>query len=105
MDVTYTDRAKQWGEGFSLLQAATTRLEEILGPSADHVKVVWDRTEDEKQRLLYRLSLSEGPDAATAVFDPDDLQMGSHVRYRLHRVLADLLQARNLRGLEAIQKT
>src|SRR5258708_7534951 len=104
MDVTYTDKAKQWGEGFSLLQGATTRLQEILGPSADHVKAVWDRIEDEKHRTLCTLHISDGMDAATAALTPDELQSDPHLRYRLHRLWGDVLQARSHRQFEAIQK-
>ena len=30
MNVKYSDQAKQWGEGYALLQQATERLEEAI---------------------------------------------------------------------------
>ena len=59
MNVSYSDRARQWGEGEVLLRQATKRLEQVLGKSAGLISAEWDRTNDERGRLVYTLKLSD----------------------------------------------
>lgn len=102
MQIIYRDRARQWGEGLALLQHATKRLEEVLGPSAGQVTAEWDRAEDGQGRLVYTLRLSDWTGAATAVFDSDELQSGSHMRSRFYRLWGDLLQIRSDKQLQEL---
>ncbi len=46
MNVAYTNKAKQSAEGFSLLQQATERLEEIAGESGDFATAEWERLDN-----------------------------------------------------------
>jgi hypothetical protein len=103
MNVTYSDKAKQSGEGFSLLQQATSRLEEILGRSAGLVEAAWDRTEDDKGHPLYTLRISAWTDSAAASFTPEELVAPRDVRLRLRFLWDDLLRARNHKQLEKLQ--
>ncbi len=96
MKVTYTSKAKREGEGYVLLQHATTRLEELLGPSAEGVEALWDMTEDKRKRPLYTLRISDWTGEASAAFAPDELQSPAQIRYRLHRLWGDLLQGRKI---------
>src|SRR3954452_21327058 len=93
MNVTYHDTARQWGEGYVLLQHATKRLEEVLGPSAGEVSAEWDRSQDERGRLVYTLKLSGFAREVSATFTPDELRSPSHLRSRLLDLWGDLLQA------------
>jgi hypothetical protein len=102
MNVTYSDKARQWGEGYALLQQATTRLEEVAGPSADLVKVEWDRVEDAGGRSLYTLTLSDWTGSVSADFTLDELQLPTHLRVRLYRLWGDLLQMRNHKELQQL---
>jgi hypothetical protein len=101
MNVTYTEKARQWGEGFTRLQQVTTRLEEVAGPSASLVKAEWDRREDPKGRALYTLRLSDWSGAVSADFAPDELT-SRDVRYRLIRLWGDLLQVRSHKQLQKL---
>ncbi len=69
MKVTYSSKAKHWGEGFALLQEATRRLDVIVGPSAE-VRAAWDREEPLDQRSVYTLRLSDDSGEVTATFAP-----------------------------------
>jgi hypothetical protein len=104
MNVTYQDQARQWGEGYVLLQQATNILEDILGPSADRVAVEWDREQDERGRLVYRLTLSDLMGKASAVFAPEDLRSPARVRSRLLGLWGDLLQARSDAQIKKLQE-
>jgi hypothetical protein len=57
MKVTYSDEAKQWDGEFELLQQATKRLEEVLGPAAAWIMAKWDRQEDAGGRAVYTLRI------------------------------------------------
>lgn len=103
MNVLYTAKAKQWNEGTALLDQATRRLEEVLGPAADRVTAEWDRAEDQKGRLVYTLRISDWTGSATASFAPDELGSPTHMRVRLNRLWGDLLQARSHKQLEELQ--
>jgi hypothetical protein len=102
MNITYTDSAKQTGEGTALLQQVTNQLEEILGPAAARVKAEWDRQTDAKGRLLFILSLTDWTGSVRADFAPDELRSADHLRYRLHRLWGDLLQVRSQKQLEQL---
>lgn len=102
MEAIYTEKARQWGEGYALLHHATKRLEEILGPSASLVRAEWDRREDARGRTLYTLRLSDWTGETKADFAPDELASADQMRYRLHRVWGDLLQVRSQKQLEQL---
>jgi hypothetical protein len=102
MNVTYTDRAKQWGEAFVLLQQATKRLEEILGPSAGLVRAEWDRTEDARGRPLYTLRIADWAGSVSATFTPAELRDSEQMHYCLVRLWGDLLQVRSHKQLEEL---
>jgi hypothetical protein len=93
MKVAFTDKAKQWGEGFALLQHATKRLEEeVVGPSAATAEAKWDRTEDEGGRPLYALTLSDHGVTVREEFTPEELRSDSRMYVELTRLWGDLLQ-------------
>ncbi len=95
MKVEYSDKAKQWGEGFALLQQATKRLEEVVGPATAWVVAVWDRAEDARGRSVYTLRISDWEGAVSATFTPDELRSRTQDRYYWHRLWGDLLQVRS----------
>jgi hypothetical protein len=95
VNIAYSESARQWGEGYTLLQQATMRLEEIGGPSAGQVKAEWDRAEDSRGRTIYTLRLSDWTGAVSAAFAPEELRNSTHMRYRLLRLWGDLLQVRS----------
>jgi hypothetical protein len=95
MNVTYQNKAKQWGEGYALLQQATKRLEEVLGPSAELVSAEWTQGQDARGRIIYTLTLSDFTGQVSATFAPEELQSPNHLRIRLLDLCGDLLQARS----------
>ncbi len=104
MNVTYSDKARQRNKDIRLLQEATNYLEEVLGQSVGLVQAEWDCTEDENGRILYTLQISDWTGVATAQFTPEELAIRTHMRYLLTRLWGDLLQTRNHKQLEALQK-
>ena len=95
MKVTYSDRAKQGGQGRVLLQQATKRLEEVLGPSGLWVKAEWDCTEDGRGKTICTLRVSDWEGEVVADFTPDELRVYGHDLYRWRRLWGDLLQIRS----------
>ena len=102
MNVIYSEKAKQWGEGRELLEQATQQLEDVLGPAAGGVKAEWDREEDAKGCPVYTLSLADREESASASFTPDELQSSHHLRYRLYSLWDDVLKLRVHRSLEKL---
>src|SRR4051812_15049449 len=102
--VTYSEKAKEEKEGHALLQKATARLEEVLGPSAGLVSAAWDRTQDERGRVLYTLRLSDFTGEVFAAFTPDELRSSAHLRSRLLDLWGDLLQVRSNTQVKKLQQ-
>ncbi len=102
MNVTYTEDVKQSSEGYSLLQQATTCLEEVIGLSADLVKAEWDCIKDVRQRTLYTLRLSDWSGEVSASYTQDQLQSLPKLRYGLIRLWGDLLQVRSHKQLQRL---
>lgn len=100
--VMYSDKAKQGGERFELLQQATRRLEEVLGRSAPWVKVAWDRGEDARRRPFYTVRISDWLATVSATFTPDELRSYSQDRSYWHTLWGDLLQVRSDRQLSEL---
>jgi hypothetical protein len=103
MNVTYNDKAKR-GEEDNLLQRATSRLEEVLGPSAGLVTAEWERGQDERGRILYTLKLSDQSGDVSTTFSADELRSPSKVRSRLLELWGDLLQMRSDAQVRKIQQ-
>ena len=60
MDVQYPPDARQWTDGLTLLEQASSLLNEILGPKSSHlVKAEWNRVQDQPGRTLYRLTIQD----------------------------------------------
>jgi hypothetical protein len=105
MSVTYSENAKQWPEGYSLLRQVTERLQGILGPSAESVSVQWDRAPDATGRLRYTLKLTdETGEVVTDAFAPDELKRTNHMRSRLLDLWGNLLQLRSDRQVRKLQQ-
>jgi hypothetical protein len=105
MIVKYAESVKQWGEGYTLAQQGTRRLDEVLGPSAAMATVEWDRGEDEKGRTLLTLRLSDFSGEVTARFAPDELRSSAQTSFRLNLLWGHLLQIRNQKQLEKLTGT
>src|SRR5438105_4915784 len=102
MNIRYTDSVRQWGEGYTLAQQATTRLADILGPSPGPVTGEWDRAEDDKGCALLTLRLKDSTAEVLGTFAPDELRSSAQTAFRLHRLWGELLHARNVKHLEAL---
>jgi hypothetical protein len=99
MNVSYSDRVKQW-EGYPLIQRATNRLEEILGEDAGHVTGEWDRTEDDKGQVSVTLRLRDAPFEAIRKFDSLDLRSPAQTSFQLSHMWWELLHAQNKKRLD-----
>ena len=96
MDVHYSPEARQWADGLTLVEQASTHLADILGPkSSQLVKAEWNRVQDHQGRTLYRLTIRDFSEVVSTDFSPDELQNPLHTRFRLSRLWGDLLQVRN----------
>jgi hypothetical protein len=96
MDVQYSPEARQWADGLTLFEQASTLLAEILGPqSSQLVKAEWNGVQDHQGRTLYRLTIRDNTGEVSTDFAPGELQNPLHMRFRLYRLWGDLLQVRN----------
>jgi hypothetical protein len=102
--IHYSEKAKQSGEGLTLLQPATKYLEEILGHAEDPVTAEWDRAEDAGGRVWFTLKLSDFMGSAEAKFARDELTLPNHMRMRLRDLWGDLLQARSNAQVKKLQQ-
>lgn len=105
MNVEFDDSVKQWGEGYTLAQQATKRLESVLGPSASTVEAMWTRTEDDRGRVVLTLQLGDHTGYVAGKFAPDELRSAAQTSFRMHRLWGDLLQTRNERHLAELTGT
>jgi hypothetical protein len=96
MNVMYSNEAKQQDDGAALMERATQVLEEeVLGPKASQVQAEWDRVEDDKGQPRYLLSLDDGTYKSQASLKPDELRSPWKLRFRLHGLWDDLLEAQS----------
>jgi hypothetical protein len=113
MFVFYTDRVKNNGASYALLQEVSRRLEELIGPSVRRleellgpadgmVKAEWDQLEDASGRTRFRLRLSDPSESIDDSFEPSELQSASERDHRLLDLWGDLLQIRNHRQLKEL---
>ncbi len=103
MNIKYSANLQPGGESYNLIQQATKRLEEIVGPSARRMEAVrgpsaglvsceWDRMADKSGRDLYRLTLKDASTHVRTEFTLEDLKNPLHMHVRLCRLWGDLLQ-------------
>ena len=104
MNIEYSEGAEQWGADYAPVRQATESLREVLGPSRDVVKANWTRTEDERHRPLYRLTISDFAGKAESSFDPDELRQPSHMLVRISQLWGKLLQVRNWEQWKELQR-
>jgi hypothetical protein len=104
MDVQYSPDARQWADGLTLVEQASTLLAEILGPqSSQLVKAEWNCVQDHQGRTLYRLTIRDNTGEVSTDFTPDELQNPLSMRYILYRLWGDLLQIRHNRQHQKVQ--
>ncbi|MBY0230810.1 MAG: hypothetical protein K2W96_16105 [Gemmataceae bacterium] len=82
-------------EEASALAQATEYLEEVLEASAGQVEAKWERDVDSKLRPMYRLTISDQTDKATASFSLDELSWTHLLKSKLYVLWGKILQARN----------
>lgn len=106
MDVQYPPEL-QGSPELVPLEQATSLLTDIMGPQSSQrvKKATWTRVQDLKGRTLYRLTVRDdfGGEASTD-FATDELQNALHMRYRMARLWGDLLQVRNDRQHQQVQR-
>src|SRR5438552_3451260 len=95
MNVVYSERVKQPGNGYVLLQEATKVLDAVLGQSSSPVSAEWDYGQDERGRPRFRLTLSDFSGRVSADFTPSELRSAEQLRRRLVPLWGDLLQIRS----------
>ncbi len=101
MQVTYSEDVKQAGD-YAHLQRATEQLQEMLGSSASSVVAAWDRRQNERGCESYILKLSDSSVSASSEFASPELHDGLLMRFRLHRIWAELLKIRGDRELQEL---
>jgi hypothetical protein len=104
MDVQYSPETRQSADVLKLLEQASARLADVVGPpSSQLVKADWTRVQDRQGRTVYRLTIRDGTDEVSTDFDVDELQNSLHMRFRLPRLWGDLLKIRGDRQHEQVQ--
>ena len=93
MKITYSEKVKQAGADYALLQRATDYLNQFVGPSAGLESAVWDRVDDERGGTRYTLKLTGFSKEVSDTYYPDELATESHMRFRLLHHWGNLLQA------------
>lgn len=81
-------------------------IDEVLGPtSSGWVSARWTMTTRPDGRRTLSLNLSDWtwPDGVEAQFSPEELDLNSETRWKIHRLWGDLLQARNHHQLAELQ--
>lgn len=106
MNARYSETTKQACAELPLLQEATARLEEVIGPSifVDQLRAEWNQDRDPKGRTHYTLRLSVQEESVSASFTPRELRDRRELRYRLIRLWGDLLQLISHKQLENLTK-
>lgn len=105
MDIQYSTELQQSAEDLALVEQASAVLKDVLGPqSSRHVKAVWNRTQDQKGRMLYNLTIQDSVCEVSTDVAPDELVNPLHIRYRMYRLWGDLLQVRNNRQHEEVER-
>src|SRR5439155_11030490 len=105
MNIKYSDRVKQWAEGYPLVEQATNRLPEVLGKYAEVVIGEWDRAEDEKGRAVATLRLRDPNGEVVRKFTPDELRSPAQTAFGLYQLWGRLIQARLDKQIEGLGET
>jgi hypothetical protein len=84
---------------------ANAELQKLLGPSASHAAVEWKLTKDAMGRLLLVLRLSDFTGYVETRFEPAELENLEALRFKLHRIWGDLLEARSHEQLEKLRQS
>jgi len=92
----------KWPEEHRLVQNASRRLTDLIGPTAGPVSVEWDRAEGPQERPVITLRISNPSGSVAAVFDPSEMESPSHMQVRLSRLWGDLLQLQSRKELHQL---
>ncbi len=104
MNVVYHDKAKQWGEGYPLMEEATEELQELLANSLDPVEAEWDREEDKQGHVVYTLKLRDFAGEVKDSFTPAELLDSNERGFRVNRLLRELLRVRSHKLLKQMRE-
>ena len=87
----------------SAIDRANEQLDVELGRSSDLVSGSWLLTQDDRDRTVVLLTISDWTGQVESRFAPDELRNEWHMQGRLIRLWGDLLQIRSHRLLDEIQ--
>ncbi|MBI1915130.1 MAG: hypothetical protein HYS12_10385 [Planctomycetes bacterium] len=102
MNVTYNDQTRQRAEDHLLLEQATKILEKIVNPDLGKFSAQWDWSQDQRGHPIYSLTLSDGTEAVSATFTPDELGQPNHMRSRFRDLWDDLLQLQSKKRIKRL---
>jgi hypothetical protein len=102
IEVIYRPGLREAGPLLRLAEAATSRLEEVIGQTAEPVTAEWDRAENFALRPVVVLRLSDFSGSVMAIFEPQELEQPNELRSRLRFLWWDLLQIRSGKLLESL---
>ena len=91
MQVNYTNAARRWGEGFSMLQTGAMLLEDVIGRYADAVSAEWDMALD-GGKPVYTLILRGFGKERKTTFTPEQLASRTYLLAAMHHLWGDLLE-------------
>src|ERR1700722_14645498 len=94
MDIGYSEKVKQWPEGYSLVQNATKQLEEAVGKWANVVSGEWDRGQDDKGQDVLTLRLKDPNWEVLGKYAPNELRSAGLRTFNMNRLWGEILQRR-----------
>ncbi len=104
MHVVYKEPVTQWREGEVIARHATRRLEEVAGPSAPGLTVVWDAVFPQGV-YQFTMQILDKDVGVTSTFSPEELRSPARSRARLLEIWGDFLQLRSHFELRALTST
>jgi len=103
MKITYSEKLREWKQGYELAQRASSKLPEVLGEDLNKVSGEWDKLENDQGDVLVTLRLKDSKFESIGQFDLTDLQSPAGTAFRLYRTWGDLLHAHTAQRIEAMK--
>jgi hypothetical protein len=98
IDPTIGEKGR-WADG---IRRANHILERVIGQSSGPEIAAWTLSQDERKRPLLLLRLSDSSSFVEGKFDPEELEDGEQLWFRLNRLWGDLLQVQSHKQLQRL---
>ena len=93
VDIQYSPEVRQWAEGSTLIEQASTLLVHAVGPKrSQQVSGEWIKVRDHLGQTLYRLTIRDSTGEASTDFAPSELRNPLQMKYRIYTLWDDVLK-------------